>query len=344
MKTPAFGKIGRAAAVAALAACGATSTGAQQLTPVRYNEVIHTIFFLPSYIAQQNGYFKEEGLDVKAVTGWGSEKTIAALMGGSADIVLLGPESAVYIENSPSPEKTKIFCKLTAKDGLLVVSRAKISPKDFKWSMVKGKQYMDWRVATTPQIDSLYVFKKYGLNPGTDFTYITNISSGNREQAWLAGKGDFATFFEPVVSLLERDGKGHVVTSLASEIGEFAYTVFMAKDKYLAENPKVAQSWCNAIYKAQVFVAKAGPAELAKAAAPYFPGLDHGLLLNSIKRYQALGVWSTDVTTDKAALEKVQDILISGGVIKAEQRVPYEKTVIRTFSENSKKLAVRPAR
>jgi NitT/TauT family transport system substrate-binding protein len=322
-------------ALAAFAIAMAPSAMAQ--TTVTYMEVIRSIFYLPSYVAMEKGYFKEEGLDVKMDTGWGTAKVIPPFISGQRDIVLLGPESQVYIENSPSPDKSKIVCQLTAKDGLLVVSRKKMAPNEFKWSMVKGKDYLDWTNGTTPQIDSLRVFKKHGIAPKDLSNYITNVASGNRDSAWMAGKGDFGTFFEPTASLIERENKGHVVASIGNEIGPMGYTVFLATDKFIAKNPKVVQGWCNGIQKAQNYVASAAPSDLAKLVKPHFMGLEYDLMLNSIKRYQGLGVWAKDITYSEQSLAKLQDIMVEGGVLKPEQKVSYSKATTKTFSENAKK-------
>ena len=324
---------------AAALVCGALAApAALAQTTVNYMEVIRSIFYLPSYIAIEKGYFKEQGLDVKMDTGWGTAKVLPPFLGGQRDIVLLGPESQVYIENSPSPDKSKIFCQLTAKDGLLVVSRKKMAPNEFKWAMVKGKDYLDWTNGTTPQIDSQWVFKKHGMDPKKDLAnYMTNVASGNRDTAWIAGKGDFGTFFEPTASLIERENKGYVVASIGNEIGPMGFTVFMATDKFIAKNPKVVQGWCNAIQKAQNFVAASAPSDLAKLAQPHFMQMDYGLMLNSIKRYQALGVWAKDVTYSEQSLNKLQDIMVEGGVLKAEQKISYAKAATKTFSENARK-------
>lgn len=323
--------------IAAALAGVLAAPAAMAQTTVNYMEVIRSIFYLPSYVAMEKGYFKEEGLDVKMDTGWGTAKVLPPFLGGQRDIVLLGPESQVYIENSPSPDKSKIICQLTAKDGLLVVSRKKMAPAEFKWSMVKGKDYLDWTNGTTPQIDSLRVLKKHGLKPADLSNYMTNIASSNRDSAWIAGKGDFGTFFEPTASLIERENKGHVVASIGNELGPMGYTVFMATDKFIAKSPKVVQGWCNAIQKAQNYVDTAAPSDLAKLVKPHFMALEYDLMLNSIKRYQGLGVWSKDTTYSETSLNKLQDIMVEGGVLKPEQKVSYGKMTTRTFSENAKK-------
>jgi NitT/TauT family transport system substrate-binding protein len=153
----------------------------------------------------------------------------------------------------------------------------------------------------------------------------------------MAGKGDFGTFFEPTASLIERENKGHVVASLGNEIGPMGFTVFIATDKYIAKNPKTVQAWCNAIQKAQNYVAATAPSDLAKLVKPHFMAMEYDLMLNSIKRYQGLGVWAKDVTFSEPSLNKLQDIMVEGGVLKADQRVNYAKVVTKTFSENAKK-------
>ena len=202
--------------------------------------------------------------------------------------------------------------------------------------MMKGKEFLDWRPGSTPYVDAAWVFKKHKIDPAKDLTHTTNIGSGTREAALARRQGRLRLLRAGGLDVRARR-QGPRGRALGDELGPVAYTVFMAKEKYIAKNPKVVQGWCNAIQKAQAFVAQAGPAELAKIAAPYFPQLEHDLLINSIKRYQALKAWNPDTTVTEQDMAKVQDILIAGGLMKAEQRIPYAKAVNRTFSDNAKK-------
>ena len=60
----------------ALLAC--LCTGCRQsssdLTTVTLNEVAHSIFYAPQYVAIELGYFEEEGIDLNLVTGFGADK------------------------------------------------------------------------------------------------------------------------------------------------------------------------------------------------------------------------------------------------------------------------------
>lgn len=47
-------------------------TSSRKLIPVTLNEVAHSIFYAPQYVAIENGYFEEEGIDLTLVTGFGA--------------------------------------------------------------------------------------------------------------------------------------------------------------------------------------------------------------------------------------------------------------------------------
>ncbi len=96
------------------------------------------MLYAPTYVALTKGYFKDAGLDITLATAQGGDKSVAALLSNSADIALIGPESAIYVENSDSPTKIPIFCGLTATDGFMLMSREKIAK--FEWGMLKGKE------------------------------------------------------------------------------------------------------------------------------------------------------------------------------------------------------------
>jgi ABC-type nitrate/sulfonate/bicarbonate transport system substrate-binding protein len=112
-------------ALAAVASPVVTLAQTKPLSKVRYNEVVRSLLYAPYYVASTNGYFKDAGLDIELATGNGGDKTMAALLSGSADIALAGPETTIYVINSDSSTKARIFCSLTATDGFMLVGRTK---------------------------------------------------------------------------------------------------------------------------------------------------------------------------------------------------------------------------
>ena len=68
----------------------------EKLTKVTLNEVAHSIFYAPQYVAIEEGYFKDEGLNLTLVTGFGADKTMTAVISGEADIGFMGAEASIY--------------------------------------------------------------------------------------------------------------------------------------------------------------------------------------------------------------------------------------------------------
>ena len=46
------------------------------LTPVTLNEVAHSIFYAPMYVAMEKNYFEKEGIDLSLVTGFGVSQLV----------------------------------------------------------------------------------------------------------------------------------------------------------------------------------------------------------------------------------------------------------------------------
>ena len=105
--------------------CGKGST--EGLTKVTLNEVAHSIFYAPMYVALNEGYFEDEGLQVDLITTPGSDKTMSALLSKEAQIGLMGPETTIYVYNNGQKDYAINFAQLTQKDGSFLVSKEKLS-------------------------------------------------------------------------------------------------------------------------------------------------------------------------------------------------------------------------
>src|SRR5215831_18059687 len=236
---------------------------------VRYNEVVRSMLYAPAYVAIAKGYFDELGLDVTLATAQGGDKSVAVMLSNQADIALIGPESAIYVQNSDSPVKIPIFCGLTSTDGFILVGREKVDK--FDWKTLKGKDILGFRPGSTPLLFLEAALRQNGLDPQTDVKLMNNVGIPARVGSWLAGQNQFAIFIEPDASQLELDGKGHFLASIGETVGPADYTTFLATDKYIRENPDIIQAWTDAIYKGQTWTAAAAPAEIAQVLGAFFP-------------------------------------------------------------------------
>lgn len=306
------------------------STGPQT---IRFSEVIHSVFYAPQYVAMSQKFFEEEGLILDTSTSQGSDKGVAALLAGTADIALVGPEAAVFIQNQETPNKVKIFSQLTAKDGSFLMSR---QPMDkFSWDNLKGKTVVGWRPGSMPQMVMDYTLRQNGMKPGEDVEVITNLAAPAMAGAFQSGKGDFIQLFEPVVSTLEREKAGYTVISMGEAAGNFPYTVYMATEKFIEEQPDLVARYTRAIYKGMLWVEGHSAADVARAVQPYFEETPLELLEAAIDRYKKQGTWSPIPVPDAAQMERLQDIMVSGGVLTADGRVAYEQIVVPEFARQA---------
>src|SRR5712691_811828 len=297
---------------------------------IRYNEVVRSMLYAPAYVALAKGYFEELGMDVTLATAQGGDKSVAIMLTNQADIALIGPESAIYVQNSDSPTKIPIFCGLTSTDGFMLVGREKVDK--FDWSMLKGKEILGFRPGSTPLLFLEAAMRQNGLDPQTDAKLMNNVGIPARVGSWLAGQNQYAIFIEPDASQLELDGQAHFLASIGETVGPADYTSFMATDKYIRDNPDVIQGWTNAIYKGMKWTESAPPAEIAKVLEPFFPGVNPRALTAAAERYHRLKIWKSTPVIEEKAIEKFQDILVQGHVLDPAKRVKFKDLVLTEFA------------
>lgn len=115
----------------------------EKLSKVTLNEVAHSVFYAPQYVAIEEGYFAEKGLDLTLVTGFGADKTMTAVISGEADIGFMGAEASVYAYQEGATDPVVNFAQLTQRAGNFLVAREEMP--DFKWEDLKGKKVLGGR-------------------------------------------------------------------------------------------------------------------------------------------------------------------------------------------------------
>lgn len=120
--------------------CGNSTAG---LTKVRLQEVAHSIFYAPMYVAIEEGYFEDEGLNVELTNGNGADKVMTAMIAGEADIGFMGPEATIYTFNEGNEDYAVNFAQLTQRAGNFLVGRSDDS--EFSWQDLKGKTVIGGR-------------------------------------------------------------------------------------------------------------------------------------------------------------------------------------------------------
>lgn len=316
-----------------LSLCSCAKNEEEGMTSITLNEVAHSIFYAPQYVAIEKGYFKEEGLDVKLVNGSGADNVMTAVLSGEADIGFMGSEASIYVFNEGSGEKIVNFAQLTQRAGNFLVARK--ADEDFTWDKLKGKTVLAGRKGGMPQMVFEYILKKNNMDPQKDLKMVQNIDFGLTAEAFASGQGDYSVEFEPFAASLEKEKKGVVVASLGVDSGMVPYTAYSAKESYIKKNGDTIQKFTNALQKGMDFVKSHTPQEIAEVIQPQFKETERETLTTIVERYYDQGTWKDDLVFEKESFDLLQDILESGGELS--RWVSYEELVNTEFASKAPK-------
>ncbi len=303
----------------------------EELTKVTLNEVAHSIFYAPQYAAIELGYFKEEGIDLTLVTGFGADKVMTALLSGEADIGFMGSEASIYTYLGKAADAPVNFAQLTQRAGNFLVAREEMP--DFQWEDLKGKDVIGGRKGGMPQMVFEYILRHNGIDPEKDVNIDQSIDFGSTAAAFSGGQGEFTVEFEPGATTLEKEGVGHVVASLGTDSGYVPYTAYCAKTSLIEEQPEIVQAFTNALQRGMDYVNSHTPEEIAEVIAPQFAETDIDTVTTIVTRYYEQDTWKEDLIFEKESFELLQDILEEAGEL--EERVPYEALVTTEFAQKA---------
>lgn len=316
------------AVILAVSGCAA-SPEANGMTTVRLNEVVHSVFYAPQYVALANGYFEDEGLTIELSVGNGADKSMTALLSDSADIALLGTEAGIYVINEGRENSVKAFAQLTQRAGNFLISRT--DGENFDWESLRGKSVIGGRKGGMPELVLEYVLKQKGLE--NDVEIINNISFESTAGAFAADVGDFTVEFEPTATSLEQEGVGYVAASLGTECGFVPYTVYMASSEYMEENPDIIQKFTNAVYRGQLWTENHTSGEIAEVIQSYFPENDVETLAGIIERYKSQDTWRATPVYSEEDFELFEDIMEEGGELT--RRVAFDELIDNSFAQKA---------
>lgn len=302
-----------------------------KLTKVTLNEVAHSIFYAPMYVAIEKGYFEAESIDLQLVNGLGADKTMTAVLSGGCDIGFMGSESSIYVYNQGAEDYVVNFAQLTQRAGNFLVSRDK--SEDFVWDNLKGKTVIGGRAGGMPEMIFEYILKNHGLDPKKDLTIIQNIDFGITAEAFLSGQGDYTIEFEPAAESLEMGGKGKIIASMGLESGMVPYTAFSAKKSYIEKNADTIQKFTYAIQEGLDYTNSHSPAEIAKVIQPQFEETDLETITKIVERYYEQDTWKENTIFEKKSFDLLQDILRQAGEL--DQEVPYEKLINTEYAKEA---------
>lgn len=290
---------------------------------IELNEVTHSVFYTPLYVAIENGYFKEEGLEIRLTNGGGADNSMTAVLSGSADIGLMGPETVIYVANQGKADLPKVFGQLTQRDGSFLVSRN--DEPDFSWDNLKGKEILAGRKGGVPAMTFEKTMLDMGYVNNVDYTLNFDVQFNMMTSAFISGTADYCTVFEPTASEYEAQNVWHIVASVGEKSGEVPYTSFIALSSYIEKNKDKIESFMKALKKAYEFMDTHTDLEIAEAIVKQFPSTTIKSLEVSIKNYKKIDAWKKNMQTTESSFNNLQNIMQSANELS--KRVEFNKVV-----------------
>ena len=303
----------------------------EELKTIKVNEVTRSVFYAPQYVAINNGYFKENGMEIELSTGQGADAVMTAVLANQCDIGFAGPEASIYVYNEGKEDYTQVFAQMTKKDGSLLIARNETD--NFSWQDLKGKTVIPGRKGGVPYMTLEYVLRKNGIDPQKDVTLDDSIKFDLMAGAFASGNADYVTLFEPTASLTEQEGKGYIVASVGEEAGEIPYTAYFAKKSYIENNQETIQKFTNSIYQGQQWVKEHSAKEIAEVIQNFFPDTDIELLSAAIQTYKDIDAWNDTPILKQESFDRLQEVMTLAGELS--QTAPYEQIVNNEFADKA---------
>ena len=291
------------------------------------SEVTHSVFYTPWYVAIENGYFKDEGLDIEVILNSGADKVASSVLSGDANIGLSGPEVTIYVYNN-SDIKLQTFASLTKRDGQFIVGDCKYKDK-FKMEDLTNNKVLAGRSAGMPLMMFEYALYKSNIDK-TKVTIDTSVEFSGLTGAYISGQGDFVNLFEPNATKIEKEGYGCVLASLGNITGVVPYTAFYAKEEYINENKDIIKKFNSAINKGLKFVRDNDTKTVAEAIIKEFPDTNINDLIVLIDRYKNADSWYTNTYVNIDDYYRLVDIMIYGKTIHTKP--PLELLITNEFN------------
>jgi len=270
-------------------------------------------------IAQDRGYMREEGIDLK-ILFIEPTPSIQALIAGSVHFTAAGTSALIAISRASVPLKVVLAVNDRVHQWLL--SRPEITnPK-----ALKGKKIATTGVASIATFMLKQILAKHGLDPNRDVAYI-DTGTGNQLPALLASAVDGA-----VLSVEQRyvgaDSGMRELLYFGNEVKN-SWGTLATTDRFIKEQPKLLAGFMKATLKALRLIRQEREATIA--AIVKFSGVERGL---AGRIYDDLiGTFTRNGTVDEETQKN--DLIIIRQVAKVSEPVPIARAYDFSFAREA---------
>ena len=271
-----------AGAIACLLLAGfhASIGQAEEQTKIKLAFPSEGFLYIPIYVAEKQGYFAQEGLDVEVILFQkGGSAALTAVLGNDADVYVGLP--AVALRARAKGQKVEAFAAVQTQFGSTVVIDAQSaanaglsssSSLEQRAQALRGLKIGVTGPGSTTDMLVRYLAKNAGLNADKDMTIMPVGGAPNMLAAFSQGSIDGFSLSPPTITTAQQNG-GYVLMDLAKgeykPLDGFLFTAMIAREDWLIKNQQTAQKLVRALWRAEQLLAT-NPSEAKESVRPYF--------------------------------------------------------------------------
>lgn len=319
---------------------GVSGRARAQVLRLTHAQPVDALVFLPLYVAQANGYFDQEGIDLNVFTA--QQRTIAlrAIITGDA-FTYCGDPAEPGLARLRGVD-VKNIGTLVDRAVLYILGKPGL-PKDVKqW---KGKSIIAPRPPSSHfsllqslLLESGYtqadreglVWKPSDSASDKDHLRLQPVTFGSQLPALLAGNAELASIDEPDASTAVGQGFD-VLFSFPQAIGPFYLSSIAVMNRAIQKQPDLVQRFVNAVTKGCLFGHKY-PDKAAEVAEQRYYTAEAKVIAAAAKRLIADGAYPKNMVVSKESYAANFDSLL----VKTKHpaaKYPFEQLMDLRFAE-----------
>jgi NitT/TauT family transport system substrate-binding protein len=291
--------------------------------------------YLPTTLAQELGFYREEGIDAELQDFAGGAKALQALVGGSADVV-----SGFYdhtIQMAAEGRELVAFVAMLRFPGLVLVTSPQSAATLTTIADLKGHIAGVTTAGSSSQMLLTYMLQRNGV--AADAVSVTAIGSAATAIAALEhGKVDVGMVADPAFTLIHRRNPAvrvladlRTADGVHAALGTQAYpaSVLYAKGEWIRANRETTQRLARAITRTLAWMQTHTPQEIADRTPKTFRGEDDALYVEALKA--SMPMFSPDGVMAAEGTEVVRTLL-AGSIEKVRTAtIDVSKTYTNEF-------------
>src|SRR6201996_8898876 len=210
---------------------------------VTLSQAFQSMLYLPLYVAIDEGFFTQQGLDLTKETAGAPTVALSAVISGSAQFSIHGPEWTAIAASKGAP--VNIIANVVNGAAVWIAT----SP-DFKFDSikdVKGQKVITGLMPTTSTSLFIKLLKENGMDAKTDVDMI-QVAIGSEPGPFVAKQADIAVMYEPGLDQVVAKGM-KVVLGFPKSYGAYAFSAVTARNDV---DPDVAQKVVNGMEMAKI--------------------------------------------------------------------------------------------